>query len=405
MSEGERFSVSLSGMFHDVLYGPAGQVQWDGGWRKNTIVENARLLLAQLVGGMGALGIQGLQIGAGSPAWDSVFQPPSSSDTTLTDPNPFTVLRANLQFAYVQPDGTVSANPTNRLQVARGRRPRGPALARCQPPDAHAARVRIGGPTGRRRDARPHQLRAAPGDRQGPRQYARPHDLADFLTRSETMAVITNNTFDPSRQYTSVRLQQGVPLVDADWNEGQDALKFAIQVLARWFVGDGVPAGTDGFHIEGTGLANDFIIRAGITGTADVLGNAGRLIVGGWDAFILADINFTAQPLHASQGASATALAAQLGVPVIAALTTPAANGEALVYVDVWEHLVMPTDDTSLLLPGLGGTESSRAHSPRVGGACARRSQPAAAIRRPAALPARPPIRGAGPRRAALGRQ
>lgn len=172
------------------------------------------------------------------------------------------------------------------------------------------------------------------------------------------MAVITNNTFDPTRQYTSVRLQQGVPLVDADWNEGQDALKFAIQALTRWFVGDGVPAGNDGFRIAGTGLANDFIIRSGITGTADVLGNAGHLIVGGWDTFILADVNFTAQPLHASQGGSATDLAARLNVPVIAALTTPAANGEVLAYVDVWEHLVMPTDDTSLLLPGLGGTES-----------------------------------------------
>lgn len=117
MAEGERFSVNLSGIYHDVLYGSRGQVLWDRGWTSNTIVDNARLLLAQLVGGMGALGIQGLQIGAGSPAWDSVFQPPSSSDTALTDPNPFTVPRANLQFAYVQPDGTVSANPTNRLQV------------------------------------------------------------------------------------------------------------------------------------------------------------------------------------------------------------------------------------------------------------------------------------------------
>ena len=36
------------------------------------------------------------------------------------------------------------------------------------------------------------------------------------------MANVSRNTYDPTKNYASVRLQQGVPLVDADWNEVDD---------------------------------------------------------------------------------------------------------------------------------------------------------------------------------------
>jgi hypothetical protein len=50
-------------------------------------------------------------------------------------------------------------------------------------------------------------------------------------------------------------------------------------------------------------------------------------------------------------------LAAALGVPQVAALTTPVADGALTVYLDVWERLATPVEDPSLILPGLG-TES-----------------------------------------------
>ncbi|OYY91554.1 MAG: hypothetical protein B7Y45_03075 [Sphingomonas sp. 28-66-16] len=171
------------------------------------------------------------------------------------------------------------------------------------------------------------------------------------------MAVISPSSFDPVRRYVSVRLAQGVPLVDADWNESDDIRRFELRAFVRWFVGDGVPAGNDGFRVEAVAApANkiDFRIKAG--GDAAPL-SAGRMFVDGLEAFILADTLFTAQPLHTSQPGAA-ALAARWGVPVIGAIT--AAATPLLIYLDVWERLVTPTEDATLILAGLGTESCSR---------------------------------------------
>lgn len=169
------------------------------------------------------------------------------------------------------------------------------------------------------------------------------------------MAVISTDTFSPLNRYVGVRLQQGVPIVDADWNELEDVRKFEVRAFLKWFVGNGIPEGTDGFRIDGTGASNTFTIRAGITGTADGLNNVGRCVVDGLDVLIDADLTYTTQPLHATQPGSA-ALAAQLGVPVIPALTAGPA-GTVTVFLDVWERLLTPTQEPTLIHPGLG-TES-----------------------------------------------
>ena len=175
------------------------------------------------------------------------------------------------------------------------------------------------------------------------------------------MAVITPDTFDPLRDYVGVRLQQGVPIVDADWNELEDARRFDERVLKKWFIGDGVPAGNNGFSIQALtpGGANDFTISAGgqVGKPPDALEDAGRCLADGREAMIVANITFTGQPLHESNGTAAQQLAGQLGVPVIAALQAPSADGTVIAYLDVWDRLVTPTEDPSLVLPGLG-TES-----------------------------------------------
>ena len=163
------------------------------------------------------------------------------------------------------------------------------------------------------------------------------------------MAVITPDTFDPLRSYIGVRLQQGVPLVDADWNEANDVRKFEVQAFLKWFVGNGVPKGNDGFRIAALRPAavRNFVIRRGVgaapAGTSNVeqgLRHVGRCLVDGMDVLIAEDLNFRAQPLHVSQGGSATALAAALGVPKIAEV--PNDTGTVVVYLDVWERLVTP---------------------------------------------------------------
>lgn len=175
------------------------------------------------------------------------------------------------------------------------------------------------------------------------------------------MAIISANTFNPLKRYIGCRLQQGVPIVDADWNEQEDIRKFELRAFLKWFVGDGVPEGTDGFRIIGQGLANDFVISAGPAPTvpgADpverALRDVGRLLVDGRDVLIDADVAFRQQPLHVSQPGAA-ARAAALGVPSVPEL--PSLDGEVLIYVDVWERLVTPSEDPSLVFPGLG-TES-----------------------------------------------
>src|SRR6266508_4481422 len=173
------------------------------------------------------------------------------------------------------------------------------------------------------------------------------------------MATITPSTFDPLLAHVNVRLQQGVPIVDADWNLLDDIRKFELRAFLKWYVGDGVPDRNDGFKITG-GLSNDFTIRAGMQGPPGSLSNfetalrqVGRYIVDGLDVLLRTDLVFTAQPLHQSQPGSA-ALAAKLGVPVIAPLTTPASDHRVIVELDVWERLLTPDEEPTLVHTGLG---------------------------------------------------
>jgi hypothetical protein len=179
------------------------------------------------------------------------------------------------------------------------------------------------------------------------------------------MAIISPSTFDPLKQYVAVRLQQGVPIVDADWNEADDVRRFELRAYLKWFVGDGVPEGNHGFRIAGTGASDDFIITGRLpTSEPGVLHGAGRCIVDGLDVVINDNVSFRSQPLHVSQP-NATALAAAWGVPVIAELGgggTPPAPGlpdgtTIVIYLDVWERLVTPSEDPTLVFSGLG-TES-----------------------------------------------
>ncbi len=181
------------------------------------------------------------------------------------------------------------------------------------------------------------------------------------------MAVITPTTFDPLRRYVNVRLQQGVPIVDADWNELDDVRKFELRAFLKWFVGDGVPDGNDGFRVSaaaaGSRAANVAVLVGGqgpapanAAGETVALRHAGRAVVDGLDVMIEADLGFRAQPLHTS-APTAAALAVELGVPVIAEM--PAA-GPVLIYLDVWERLVTPSSQPGLLLPALGVESCAR---------------------------------------------
>ena len=65
------------------------------------------------------------------------------------------------------------------------------------------------------------------------------------------------------KHYVGVRLQQGVPLLDADWNELEDLRKHELHQLVKRFIGDGVPDGNDGFRIRAlaNGAVNTIILQ------------------------------------------------------------------------------------------------------------------------------------------------
>lgn len=174
------------------------------------------------------------------------------------------------------------------------------------------------------------------------------------------MAVITPDTFNPLHRYVSVRLQQGVPIVDAEWNEKDDVRRFELRAFLKWFVGDGVPDGADAFRIDAAAVpaVNELRVRAGVPaaplGTDPKVSGmryVGRCLVDGLDALIDADITFRTQPLHVSN-AGAAAAAARMGTVVIPEL--PVLDGSIIIYLDVWDRLVRPDEVPSLVFPDIG---------------------------------------------------
>lgn len=159
------------------------------------------------------------------------------------------------------------------------------------------------------------------------------------------MGNFSRDTFDRLKHYVGVRLQQGVPLVDADVNELEDIRKYELRTFIKWFVGDGVPAGNNGFAIQATGTANDLLIVGG-DGTPE---GAGRCLVEGWEAINESDMLYTAQPLFNN-----AALAAEWGVPPAPVLTTPGASRTDAVFLDVWEREINSLEDTDLVNPAIG---------------------------------------------------
>jgi hypothetical protein len=112
-------TAGLYGRYRDVLLdAPGGRVIWDRGWRPNTIAGDCRRLLASLLrGSPPASGMVGLQVGAGLATWDGTGPPqPTSAQTALVDPHPFTAAAAELRIDFLT-DAAVSASPTNRLQI------------------------------------------------------------------------------------------------------------------------------------------------------------------------------------------------------------------------------------------------------------------------------------------------
>jgi hypothetical protein len=95
--------------------------------------------------------------------------------------------------------------------------------------------------------------------------------------------------FVESKRYVGMRLQAGVPAVDADFNDLSDSLVFQIRRTIQRAIGDGAPFGNNGFKIAQAGVnSNNFKITGG-DGTDE---GAGQFFLAGLPARLNSDADY-----------------------------------------------------------------------------------------------------------------
>jgi hypothetical protein len=152
------------------------------------------------------------------------------------------------------------------------------------------------------------------------------------------MGNFSRNTFDPLKNYVAVRLQQGVPVLDADWNELNDVTRQELYDALSLTFTDGVqPHGFDlevGFDPE----KNDLTILAGAA------------LIQGRPVRVRKNLRYSTQLWTDPKRA------ARDGVAVIPPLTTPPGPAERIdiVYLDVWDREVGTEEDADLINPAIG---------------------------------------------------
>lgn len=98
----------------------------------------------------------------------------------------------------------------------------------------------------------------------------------------------SRNMFDEAKRYVQRCVQQGIPWVDADDNDIEQA-RYVLGRRIEQILGDGASgAGGQGFKCVGMGWDNDFAIKGG-DGTAE---GAGRYWLSGHQCLLISDVNF-----------------------------------------------------------------------------------------------------------------
>lgn len=163
--------------------------------------------------------------------------------------------------------------------------------------------------------------------------------------KGEFKGDFSRDTFDPSKHFLRVAMQQGRVSLDADWNEQMDILLHYMQTLAKDIIGPYAgPAGKDlGFGI--TPSEKDFKI------------GQGRYYVDG----ILCE-NEEVIPCGVSVGAGPIGYYRQLDYPVDKKDFPLPDNTEdfpLLVYLDVWERHISSAEDDYIREKALGGPDTA----------------------------------------------
>jgi hypothetical protein len=197
-------------------------------------------------------------------------------------------------------------------------------------------------------------------------------------------------TFDESRRYTSVRMQQGRVQLDSDWNEQADITRHALETLARDILGDaGVPSDEQGFEIKAVPGAGDdlpaFTIGQGRLYVAGMLCANDAVAPGDQQPNCLPERVLFAPSLPAAApvGAAVNEVGAAgtlenkettgEGGPVMVPPdgppktlldeaspdNKPAAGSAYLVYLDAWQQEITAVDHAGLREVALGGIDTA----------------------------------------------
>jgi hypothetical protein len=155
------------------------------------------------------------------------------------------------------------------------------------------------------------------------------------------MGNFSRDTFDPAKAYIGVRLQQGVPVLDADWNELNDVIRQELYDTFSLTFTDGIQPGGFDLEVLGRPEPNDFYILAGAA------------LVQGRPIRVRENVRYSTQPWTDPKRA------ARDGVAIIPALTTPTGAAGApprtdIVYLDIWEREIGTSEDANLINPAIG---------------------------------------------------
>ena len=142
------------------------------------------------------------------------------------------------------------------------------------------------------------------------------------------------DTFDPIKHYIGIRLQQGVPLLDRDWNELEDIRRYFERMLRLHYIGQGVPD-VEGFRIYASPFpaSDDFMI------------GAGRCMVNGYDVCNEEPVLYSEQRAWDETSALYTEQRSALALPAL----PPGGEDKLTVYLQVAVELWDSTDDPDLL--------------------------------------------------------
>lgn len=139
----------------------------------------------------------------------------------------------------------------------------------------------------------------------------------------------SRNSFDPSKQYNSVRMQQGRVQMDADWNEQMDITDHYNRLFTEDFLGATIgPAIGAGFAVNNTSDQQNVTI------------GLGRYYVNGLLIENQNALQFTQQPSYPG-----------------AAL--PSSDGTYLFYLQVWQQNIDMAYDPDIVESALGGADTA----------------------------------------------